>query len=112
MSFLRRYPFLTAALVVALIATGVFATRLYHSAHRWPGPLPPAPPIDPWMTPRHVAEIWRVPPEVVGEALGLTKDGTGKRMSLADLAEARGIPEAELAAQLTAALTTWREAHK
>ena len=50
-----------------------------------------------WMTPRYVGHSWQVPPEVIATALGLTQDGSGRRITLADIAESQGSDMAALA---------------
>ena len=60
------------------------------------------------MTPRYVAMSWGVPPEVVGDALVLERDSSGRRMTLADLAAARGMDVDAMAAQVTEAIEAYR----
>ena len=60
------------------------------------------------MTPRYVGHSWRVPPEVIAIALGLTRDGSGRPVTLADIAEKQGTDMASLAEKLQAAIAAYR----
>ena len=51
---------------------------------------------------------WDVPPEVVGEALSLPRDGTGRRVTLAEVAAAQGVSVGALAGELAGAIATYR----
>jgi len=60
------------------------------------------------MTLRYVAHSWDVPPDVVGDALGLRHgDGLG-RTRLADIAQARGVALSALLDELSAAIARHR----
>ena len=61
-----------------------------------------------WMTARYVAMSWQVPPEVVGEALALERDGSGRRATLAELAAAQGVSVESLAEEVTRAIENYR----
>ena len=89
---------LSLVLVLALVAAGAFAIGLARSAGGW-GDAPAAP--EGWMTPRYIARAWDLPPEEVAKALGLAMDGTGRRVTLQDLASDRGVPLAEILAALS-----------
>ncbi len=104
---MRRAPILMLALVLAVLLTWFFALRLTGSARIWTA-SPADPPIASWMTPRYVAHAWQVPPEVIADALALEQDGTGRRVTLEALAEARGTEPDDLAATLTAAIARHR----
>jgi hypothetical protein len=56
-----------------------------------------------WMTPRYVANSWHVPPEAVGNALGLNVEKP-RRITLDQLARERGVPLSDLVDKLQAAI--------
>lgn len=62
-----------------------------------------------WMTPRYIAYSWEVPPEVISDALDMAQDGSGRRVTLADIAEARGTSVDALASELIDAIQSHRE---
>ena len=83
---------------IALALTLFFGIRLLLVASHGPPPPRPEAPA-PWMTPRYIVHTWRIPPEVLGPALGLAPegaDGLGKRTPLSEIAEAQGVPVATL----------------
>ena len=100
---------LLAVLALALIGTLIFAVRLATSTALWRDPPQPNEPIAGWMTPRYVARSWDVPPEVIAAALALEHDGSGRKITLAELAAQRGTDPATLTAELTLAITAYRE---
>lgn len=91
---------LTVALAVFFGVRALMFT-LYWSDHRDET-------IAGWMTPRYVAMSWQVPPEVVGEALALQPDGSGRRTTLAELATARGVRVDALAEEVARAIEVYR----
>ena len=84
------------ALAVAL----VFAARLTLFTIYWADPAHRQQPVAGWMTPGYIARSWEVPPEVIRAAL----PETGRRPTLAQIAEAEGIPLPELIAGIEAAI--------
>ena len=103
-----RHRWLLLATVAALALAVFFGVRavlfgLYWSGHRDET-------IAGWMTPRYVAMSWDVPPEVVGEALALAPDGSGRRITLADLAAERGMSVEALGAEVAVAIAQYRAA--
>ncbi len=100
----HRILFLTflAAIALALL----FAIRAAMFAIHWHG-TPPNPPLAGWMTPRFVSHSWHVPPEVVGNALGLDQEQP-RRVTLDDLATERGLPVEELIGDLQTAIDSFR----
>ena len=63
----------------------------------------------PWMTPGYVARSWDVDPREVAEALGLDPDTPPHGRTLADIAEAQGVPVNVLIDDLTAHLSDARQ---
>lgn len=89
--------FLGAALVTLFFVVRLTLFTLYWSepAHRNLAP-------EPWMTPGYIAHSWGLDPEQLARTLGATP---GRRMTLEDIARARGLPVAALIAELNALLT-------
>ena len=63
----------------------------------------------PWMTPGYVARSWDVDPREVAGALGLDPDTQPRGRTLADIAEARGVPVDVLIGDLTTYLSDARQ---
>lgn len=110
--FFRDDPFLAWAFVLVLAVFLFFAARFTMSAVYWSDPRHADQTPAGWMTPRYVARSWDVPPEVIGEALSLTADGSGRRVTLAELAAARGMTVEALSAELVDAILAFREARR
>lgn len=106
---LRRL--LKAGFGVALVVTLYFAFQLGQTAFHW-DQARNRQDLEPWMTPRYVAHTRRVPPEVIGAALGLSPDAPPRRMTLREVAALRGVPVEELMRALDAAISTYREAQR
>jgi len=106
---LRRNLWLVLLLLAALAGAGIYAARLVHSAHVFSEPVPPDQPLAGWMTPRYVSHSWKVPPEVIAGALGMALDGTGRRVTLDELAAQRGEAVQALIARLDAAIDAYRQ---
>jgi hypothetical protein len=87
------------ALAVAL----VFAVRLTVFTIYWSDPAHREQPVAGWMTPGYVARSWDVPPEVIRAALPVLPEA-GRRPTLAQIAEAEGIPLPDLIAGIEAAI--------
>jgi hypothetical protein len=104
----RRHPLLAAGFVLAALATLVFAVRLALATLVWTVPALRDQPPAGWMTPRYVAMSWDVPPEVVRAALDLPQDGTGRRVTLAELAAERGVSVELLTQELAQAIAAHR----
>jgi hypothetical protein len=101
-----RHRWLLIGFVATLALALFFGARalvltLYWSDHRDEA-------IAGWMTPRYVAMSWDVPPEVLGEALALERDGSGRRMTLVEIADAKGTDLRTLEAELEAAIVAFR----
>ena len=99
----RRRVGLAIGLAAALILVLFFAMRLSVSLMGWHDP-PPEQPVAGWMTPRYVTRSHDVPPEVLGAALGLERGGMGRRVTLAEIAEDRGVALSDLIADVEAAI--------
>jgi len=99
----RRLRRLAAGgLALALLASLVFALRLGLLLID-PGPAPPSPSVEGWMTPRYVARQFDVSPQFVARTLGIDPRHPQHR-SIAAIARARNESPDALAARLAAAI--------
>ncbi|MDX5351207.1 MAG: hypothetical protein LPJ95_10970 [Paracoccaceae bacterium] len=103
----RARPVLTSAFLLACGVTLFFAGRLvlytvYWSTHR-------EMPVEPWMTVGYVARSWGLDPFNLGAAAGLPPPETrGRPQPLAEIARARGVPVAQVIAEVEAAVAALR----
>ncbi|PIV74471.1 MAG: hypothetical protein COW55_09170 [Rhodobacteraceae bacterium CG17_big_fil_post_rev_8_21_14_2_50_65_11] len=100
-------PIATVTLGVALAISVFFAVRLVAFWIYWADPAHRDQGIEGWMTPGYVAYSWDVPRAVTFDALDLPQR-SGAPVTLADLAQARGVPVAALSADLRAAIAAHR----
>lgn len=107
----RAAPLATVVLVVALLASGVFAARTVAFWIYWSDPAHHQQAIEGWMPPGYIARSWQVPPEVVTGALDLPTGRAGRPQPLDEIARERGVPVETLIAQARAAIDAWRAAH-
>lgn len=103
-----RHRWLFLGFALALAATVFFAARTVMFALYWTDPAHRDEAIEGWMTPRYVAMSWQIPPEIVADAVGLDRDGSARRTTLADIAAARGVPVEALAAEIEVAVGRFR----
>lgn len=99
---------LMGILVIALFFTAYFGARLIASEVYWNDPKHQFQPVAGWMTPRYVAMSWKVPPEIVVDALDLTKQQRGRKITLEEVASASGKSLGDVTADLEAAITAYR----
>lgn len=106
----RRLAFLWArhrlpliGLLAALCLAALFAARFLFFAAYWSDPANRALTIEGWMTPGYVAHAHGLPPEFLREGLGLAR--SGPRLTLEEIAAARGMSSAALIAELEAILS-------
>jgi len=103
-------PVATALMALALVVAVVFGTRAVNGYLYWHDPAHQDETIAGWMSPRYVATSWQVPPEVVGNALGLEKEKP-RRLTLDQLAQERGVTLAALTTQIRAGIDAYRTTH-
>lgn len=103
-----RHRGLTLAFLVAAVLTAFFLMRFIGAAIYWADPAHQDRPIAGWMPVRYVARSWEVPPEILGDALGLDPV-PGPRRTIAEIAAQRGRSVQELAAELREAIAAYRE---
>ncbi|MEN8894541.1 MAG: hypothetical protein ABF248_00415 [Yoonia sp.] len=95
---------------VALAFLGYFALKTVPSTIYWMDPAHQDQPLAGWMTPRYVAQSYKLPPEVLGEALFMVKGDKMRRQSLDTIAAHNDITLAELQARISDAAAAWRDA--
>lgn len=98
---------LAVVLVLAVLGMVFFAARAMMVTSAWHNHPNPQDPIAGWMTPRYISRSWQVPPEIVAQALALETDGSGRKVTLAELAAERGTDLDALTAALTAAIAAY-----
>ncbi len=103
-----RNRWLVIGFLLAVLLSLFFGIRALMFSLYWSDPAKRDQDIAGWMTPRYVAMSWDVPPEVISEALNLPQDGTGRRVTLRDLAAERGQEVDDLTADLDAAISAFR----
>ncbi|NVK34689.1 MAG: hypothetical protein HWE23_09435 [Rhodobacteraceae bacterium] len=103
---LRPYLFLAFFAMFGL--TLFFGIRFTLSTIYWSDPAHIDQPIEGWMTPRYVARSWKLPREVIGQALDLPQGGGRPAVTLEELAEQRGQSLDELIGELTQAVEAYR----
>ena len=92
---------LVPGFVLALVLTLGFAGHALWSAQRLAEPTPAG--IEPWMTAGLIGESYGLDPEAVDVLLGVPP-GSAKGLTLAEIAAARGVPVAEVTAQVQRAV--------
>lgn len=103
----RRAPMLTLVTGGAALLVLIFALRLSLAVWHWSA-APTDPELAGWMTPRFVAHSWDVPPEVILQTLPIAPDGSGRRVTLEELAKAHDLPLARVFEALRLAITEHR----
>ena len=102
----RRYPMVVAVLVVsltlALFFAGRFVLRAIHFAqHR-------EEPVAGWMTVGYVGRSWGFDPREIDARAGLPVPVNGRPFTLEEIARDRGVPVADVVAEVEAALAALR----
>jgi hypothetical protein len=105
--FWRSHRLLIVIFLVALSLTGFFFVRTVLFTLHWADPAHQEQMIEGWMPLRYVARSWRVPPEVLAEALDV-RTGERSRLTVAEIAAERGESVQETAAVLYAAIAHHR----
>lgn len=103
MTLWRRHPVLSAAFALALAATLFFAGLFVNRVIYWSDPAHRDQRPEPWMTVGYIGHSWHLSaPEIDAEA-GLDRP-KGQPMTLQDIANQRGVPVAQVIAEVEAAL--------
>lgn len=103
----RTHPVLSTAFLAAIALTAFFLVRLVVFSIYWSDPAHRDQAIEPWMTPRYVANSWDLPPEVLTKALGVTLEPR-RRITLGEISALTGIGLDELDARIRAAAMAYR----
>lgn len=85
-----------------------FGAKTISSTIYWMDPAHQDQDIAPWMTPRYVAQSYKLPPEVLDPALFIERDAPPRRISLGNIAFEHGLTMEELQARIDAAAAQWR----
>lgn len=91
-----------------LCIAGYFAVNAIAAAIYWNDPRHQDQALAPWMTPRYVAQSYKIPPQVLGPALFLDPTEPPRRLRLEDIAAANGVTLDALQQRVTDAATTFR----
>ncbi|AKS46431.1 hypothetical protein SAMN05444287_1547 [Octadecabacter temperatus] len=91
------------AFAVALSALVYFGGKTITSAIYWMDPAHQEQPLAGWMTPRYVAQSYKLPREFLIEALFLDPDAPPRRISLDTIAQQNGVSLADLQTRVDAA---------
>lgn len=103
MRLLARHPVLSLAFGLALALTLFFAGRFVAQAVYWSNPAHRNQPVAGWMTVGYVGHSWGLSPHEIDAEAGLPRpDGTP--LTLAQIAAGRGVPVAQVIAEVEAAL--------
>ncbi len=106
----HRIAVLAFGLAVAVL--GYFAVNTVSSTLYWMNPAHQDQPLAGWMTPRYVAQSYKLPPEVLGEALFLVKGDKIRRQSLDTIAAQNSLTLDDLQIRITDAAEAWRDARR
>jgi hypothetical protein len=104
----NRHRILVSMFAAAAALTLFFLVRMIVVTIHWSDPGNHDLAIEAWMPVRYVAYSWDVPPEVIGEALGIA---TRANMTIADIAKSRNSDVATISDEVMAAIAVWRAEH-
>ncbi len=103
----RRNRMMTAAFVFAVFLALMFAVRSVVFVVYWSDPDHRDQRLETWMTPRYIARSWHLPDDIILSALGL-EGMPGRRLTIEEIARAKGVPVQELEARIVAAAQQYR----
>ncbi len=103
MTLIRRHPVLTAAFALALLLTLFFAGQFIARAVYWSDPAHRNQQVQPWMTVGYIGRSWQLDPREIDAEAGLPLP-QGHPLTLDEIARQRGVPVAEVIAEVQAAL--------
>ncbi|WP_323036952.1 hypothetical protein [Pararhodobacter sp.] len=101
---------LRTGFVIALGLTLFFGVRTTLSALYWHDPEHNDQAIAGWMPVGYIGRSWDLPREVVAEAVGV-EPSRSRRLSIAQIAEERGVPVNQLIDQISTAIDIYRATH-
>jgi hypothetical protein len=100
------------AFIVALAALGYFGVKTVSSAIYWMDPAHQEQPLAGWMTPRYVGQSYRLPREIVLEALMMDPNAPPQRISVGAIAAKNGVTLEELQDRVSQATALWDAARE
>jgi hypothetical protein len=107
----RRRPFLTSGFVLATALTLFFAARLLWSVIYWANPAHQNEAIKPWMTVGYVARSWNLEGPAIDALANLPGPQVkGHPQPLREIARDRGVPVAQVIAEVEAAIAVLKQA--
>jgi hypothetical protein len=101
-------PVATVVLGLALSASLFFGVRSVVFLVTHPPRSERAQTVATWMTPRFIARSWHIPQRVILRAIDAPEPPPDGPMSLTELAEFRGVPIAQVIAEVEAAISDFR----
>ena len=102
----RRHPLLSAAFVLATVVALVFAIKVAWGIVYWE--VHENEPVEPWMTVGYIGRSWDLSPREIDRVAGLPPPMHGHPFTLSEIARQRGVPVAEVIAEVEAALAELR----
>ena len=102
-SAFRRHPYLASAFALFAVLALVFLFNVVSGLIYWS--VHEDEPIRPWMTVGYVGHSWGLDPRRIDQAAGTPLPGPGGHpMTLAEIARTRGVPVAQVMAEVQAAV--------
>lgn len=92
----------------ALVVIAYFGIKTTSAMIYWMDPAHQDQMLAPWMSPRYVAQSYKLPPEVLGPALFIEKGASMRRVSLESIAEENGLSMDALQVRIDDAAAQWR----
>lgn len=103
----RARPYLTTAFLLACAVTLFFAVRIVVQAVYWQTHQDVA--VEPWMTVGYIARSWDLDPRELDQLAGLPlPEVKGRPQPLSQIARDRGVPVAEVIADVEEAIAAMR----
>jgi hypothetical protein len=107
-----QHRFAVSAFVIAIVCLGYFAFQTASSAIYWMDPAHQDQDLAAWMTPRYVAQSYKLPQMCLALRCFWSKAKTPRRVSLGTIAAENGLTLDDLQLRIDAAATQWREVQK
>jgi hypothetical protein len=87
-----------------------FAIRILSGAIYWSQHKQES--VRPWMTIGYIGKSWDLPPRVIDETAGLPLPVDGRPFTIQEIADQRGVPPAEIIAQVEQAIAKLKAEQK
>jgi hypothetical protein len=95
------------AFTFALCALGYFSLKTISSTIYWMDPAHQDQALADWMTPRYVDQSYKLPREIVLEALMMDPDAPPRRISIREIAQDNGVTMEDLQTRVRDAAVLW-----